>query len=262
MLFTTAARYYADYRPLYPFAMYRILADRFKLNYESLVLDIGCGPGIILLPMSRFAGRVVGIDPEPEMLHEARLRTPPDSGVTLIQARAEHLLQFRDMLNGATLATFGRSFHWTNRRMVLDILDELIAPGGGVAIMTGIGWTTRHRADDIERIVRDVLTTFAPDGMRYRGMDQRDLSYSRHKEVLARSPFSDVDVLYFPVHHTWTVPDYIRFLFTTSTGAQIGDYADKRAVQAALYKKMMALRPDGLIERRGMLHVYVGRRPA
>lgn len=262
MLFTTAARYYADLRPLYPFAMFQVLADRFQLDYESLVIDVGCGPGIILLPMSRFAGRVVGIDPEPQMLHEVRRRTPLDSGVGLIQAKAEHMLQFRDLLHGAKLATFGRSFHWTNRRYVLKVLDQLLAPGGGVAITAGPGHGVGHEPTDVETASQAVLRAFATSATRIRRNQFIDAAAAHnHQTILAQSAFSDIDEVYFPTKRTWTIPEYIGYLGTTSTGAQIMEEAGRERVRAALHNKLMALRPSGIIERRGLLTVYIAKRP-
>ena len=56
----------------------RSLIDMLDLQSESSVLEIGCGPGVLL---SLFAeaiprGRVVGVDPSPTMLHQARRRNP------------------------------------------------------------------------------------------------------------------------------------------------------------------------------------------
>lgn len=261
MLFTSAARYYADYRPRYPLAMFRVLADRFKLNYESLVLDIGCGPGVVLLPMSRFAGRVVGVDPEPEMLREARQRTPHDSGIVLVQSTAEHLLQFRDLMQGATLATFGRSFHWTNRRFALQVLDELLAPAGGVVILGGPGWRDSRFRSDPEQAALEVLRDLEPTAMRYRRFDHVDVNPQRHETVLKNSAFSEVDELYFPVTYRWTVPDYMRMLATTSYGAQIIEARGAAVVQAAVFDKLRALALGGVITRRGVVTVTIGRRP-
>ncbi|WP_255437433.1 bifunctional 2-polyprenyl-6-hydroxyphenol methylase/3-demethylubiquinol 3-O-methyltransferase UbiG [Thalassobacillus sp. CUG 92003] len=71
-LFKGAASYYATYRPTYPSSLIRFLVDRFSLNGTQNLLDLGCGPGRLALRFSDWCEKIVGVDPEPEMIEEAQ----------------------------------------------------------------------------------------------------------------------------------------------------------------------------------------------
>ncbi|WLR42093.1 hypothetical protein LC087_15170 [Bacillus carboniphilus] len=42
-LFKGSAEYYSKYRPIYPSNLIRFLVDKFSLNGEQNLLDLGCG---------------------------------------------------------------------------------------------------------------------------------------------------------------------------------------------------------------------------
>ncbi|WP_409298806.1 class I SAM-dependent methyltransferase [Peribacillus sp. SCS-26] len=134
-LFKGSAAYYSKYRPLYPSSLVRFLVDKFNLNGEQKVLDLGCGPGHLSIRLSDWCHKIVGIDTEPEMIEEAkRLHQEIRMGQihwfngTLDQYYTEHKEQFR-------LAIIAKAFHWMNRAKILDDLYDMISAGGGVAII-------------------------------------------------------------------------------------------------------------------------------
>ena len=55
------------------------------MDRDARVLDLGCGPGTLAIPMAGFAGEVVAVDVEPEMLDQLRRAAPPN--VTVVEAR-------------------------------------------------------------------------------------------------------------------------------------------------------------------------------
>ena len=66
------ADYYARYRRGYPAAVADAIAAAFDLCPADVVLDLGCGTGQLSVPLAARAGRVIGMDPEPDMLAQAR----------------------------------------------------------------------------------------------------------------------------------------------------------------------------------------------
>jgi ubiquinone/menaquinone biosynthesis C-methylase UbiE len=46
------------------------VVERFQLDGQGRVLDLGCGTGQLTLPLARHCEEIVGTDPEPEMLAE------------------------------------------------------------------------------------------------------------------------------------------------------------------------------------------------
>jgi ubiquinone/menaquinone biosynthesis C-methylase UbiE len=66
------AELYARFRRGYPPAVVDIVAGHFGLTRGDVVVDLGCGTGQLALPIGRRVGAVIGVDPEPDMLAQAR----------------------------------------------------------------------------------------------------------------------------------------------------------------------------------------------
>ncbi|MFE7765815.1 class I SAM-dependent methyltransferase [Streptomyces sp. NPDC057438] len=128
-LFRGSAAHYARGRLPYAPGFPETLAGALGLDGRGRLLDVGCGPGTVLLPMARFFAEVVGVDPDEDMLAEAR-RQAGRRGVTharWVAARAEDLPaglgEFRAVV-------FAQSFHWTHRDRVAAVVREMLEPGG------------------------------------------------------------------------------------------------------------------------------------
>lgn len=67
-----AAAYYARYRRGYPDSFVDALVHALTLSRASTIIDLGCGTGQLALPLAIRVGRVIGVDPEPDMLSHAR----------------------------------------------------------------------------------------------------------------------------------------------------------------------------------------------
>jgi SAM-dependent methyltransferase len=122
--FRELANYYTTGRPTYPRLLARRIADLVGLNGSQTVLDLGTGPGFPALDFHPFAAKVIGVDPEPEMLNAAR-RNANKAGVEI---------EFGPRFGRLHLVTIGRAFHWMDRPRTLEVLDQLIEPTGGVAL--------------------------------------------------------------------------------------------------------------------------------
>ena len=70
--FAGAARYYAQYRVPYPQEMIDDLRMRAGITGRGRLLDLGCGPGRVALPLSPYFSEVWAIDREPEMIEVGR----------------------------------------------------------------------------------------------------------------------------------------------------------------------------------------------
>jgi ubiquinone/menaquinone biosynthesis C-methylase UbiE len=130
--FRNAAQYYTAGRPRYPALLARRVAEHVGGLAGARVLDLGTGPGFLAIDFSCLAGDVIGVDPEPAMLEEARRNAAADgAAVRFVAGRAETL---EPSLAPVRLVTMGRSFHWMDRARTLSVLDLLVEPGGAVAL--------------------------------------------------------------------------------------------------------------------------------
>ena len=81
-------RYAMDESP----GILRVLLDTVRKRVDPVVLEVGCGTGHWLEPLSRFSKSILGLEPSSGMLRQARRKRVPAS---LIGGRAEEL-PFRD----------------------------------------------------------------------------------------------------------------------------------------------------------------------
>jgi SAM-dependent methyltransferase len=111
------------------------LADAFGkalgLDGRGRILDVGCGPGTVTLPLAGPFQEVVGLDADAGMIQEAQ-RLAVERGVMnarWVQGRAEDLPAD---LGTFGVVTFAASFHWMDRPLVAGIIRTMLEPDGAV----------------------------------------------------------------------------------------------------------------------------------
>jgi 2-polyprenyl-3-methyl-5-hydroxy-6-metoxy-1,4-benzoquinol methylase len=131
--FTSAIPHYINGRPAYAERLVAWLARETGLNARSRVLDLGCGPGSLTLPLSRFGGTTLGIDADASMISAAR-QAAEIAGAD-IDWRVGSSFDLGADLAPLDLITIARAFHWMDREAALKRFDEIVAPGGAVALV-------------------------------------------------------------------------------------------------------------------------------
>ena len=111
------------------------LADAFEkaleLDVRGRLLDVGCGPGTVTLPLAGVFQEVVGLDADAGMIREAQ-RLASERGVMnarWVHGRAEDLPAD---LGTFGVVTFAASFHWMDRPLVAGIIRRMLEPYGVV----------------------------------------------------------------------------------------------------------------------------------
>lgn len=205
--FRTAAAYYRRYRPAYPPQLIARLAEAAGLDREARVLDLGCGPGSLAIPLAAHAGEVVAVDVEPEMIAELSHVSPPN--VTAVQARAEDV---NERWGSFRLATAGRAIHWFDAPLVLDNLSRITS-------------TVALCADDSRDSEAETLALSLALELIDEPLSKDSKSTFRYADILPTSPFSNVEVVSVEVERTWTPDDLIGFAYSTSTASpeRLGD---------------------------------------
>jgi SAM-dependent methyltransferase len=131
--FSATADLYARWRPGYPTALRDYLLALVAGERPAtppatpLLADIGCGTGISTRLFAGPGRRVIGIDPNSEMLAEARRSTPSDLDVEyrLGEATATGL-----PAECAALITVAQAFHWFDIQAALAEFRRILKPGG------------------------------------------------------------------------------------------------------------------------------------
>ncbi|MGH6982950.1 MAG: class I SAM-dependent methyltransferase [Stellaceae bacterium] len=130
--FETTAPTYATHREPYPPAFFAAAADALKLAGREALIDLGTGPGLLALGFAPYVGRIVGVDPEPAMIAEAR-RAAAAAKVKfpVIEGRAEDVPAD---LGPFDLVAIGRALHWLDRDATLATFDRILAPKSRILI--------------------------------------------------------------------------------------------------------------------------------
>ena len=100
-------------------------------RWPRAVTQFGCGPGTVALLLSKLFEEVIGLDPDADMLREAR-RIASDrqiSNASWVQLRAEELPH---ALGSFLVVTFAASFHWMDRLLVARTVKDMLDPEGVV----------------------------------------------------------------------------------------------------------------------------------
>jgi ubiquinone/menaquinone biosynthesis C-methylase UbiE len=267
-LFAGTAAHYLRGRPAYAHALPEFLVREANLRGRR-VLDVGCGPGTIAVDLAPFAGEVVGLDPDAEMLAEAA-RHAGRRGVANVRwvlGRAEDLGTLD--LGRFALVTFAQSFHWADREAVAEVVYDVLEPGGVLAL---IG----HEVDGRPRptgpgsppipheAIRDLIA-------RYLGSERRAgqgtvvLPTERYEEVLARTRFGRAETVYLEGRSdlVQSVEDVLANVHSMSYAAPplFGDRLD--AFDADLRALLASTSPSGTSwDWPGDTGVLLARKPA
>ncbi|WP_091671625.1 class I SAM-dependent methyltransferase [Amycolatopsis marina] len=131
--------FYQRYRRGYPDAVPDAIVRKFGLNRDDLALDLGCGTGQLTLPLAERVGHVLGIDPEPDMLHRAR-SAAIERGVGNVGwlLGSDTDLPALGQLLGRPIGavTIGQALHWMDHDALFRTLGTWLRAGGGVAVVS------------------------------------------------------------------------------------------------------------------------------
>ena len=134
------AELYARFRRGYPPDVVDIVAGHFGLTRGDVVIDLGCGTGQLALPISQRVGAVIGVDPEPDMLVQARRAAEERDARNLlwIVGSDRDMEALARVLGQGRLAAvvIGQALHWMQPESLFGVLVGLVRPGGGVAVIT------------------------------------------------------------------------------------------------------------------------------
>lgn len=119
------------HRPPYPAGVFTIL--RSLVGQPSVGLDLGCGTGDVARQLAQIVDVVDAVDCSQGMIEQGkRLPGGDHSNLCWILGRAEEVTLPRSSYG---LVTAGESLHWMDWDRLLPRLDELLVPGGYLAII-------------------------------------------------------------------------------------------------------------------------------
>jgi ubiquinone/menaquinone biosynthesis C-methylase UbiE len=252
--FDGTAEYYAVGRPPYSAQLADTMARELSLDATGQLLDVGCGPGVLVLPLARLFDQVTALDPEPGML-EAGRRHCQEAGVTnvrWVQGVAEDIATLN--LGSWRVVTFGQSFHRVRRLEVAETVYDQLGPGGALVLIS-------HHADDgrprpanpgypeiPHAGVRKLILDYLGDSTRHYLATWNEGQPARFEDTLSQTRFGGSRTIYAAGR-----PDLVRDIDTVVANYFSLSYAaprwfgDRRAdFEADLRHLLLEYSPSGL----------------
>jgi SAM-dependent methyltransferase len=117
---------YDRFRPSPPDAVFDVLTFLAGVEQPELVVDFGCGTGLASRAWAARANAVVGVEPNPRMIQQARERTG-EPRVRYVEAYAAET----GLPDGeADLVTCFQAFHWMEPQPALAEAARILREGG------------------------------------------------------------------------------------------------------------------------------------
>jgi SAM-dependent methyltransferase len=208
--FAGTAQYYRRGRPPYSAHLGAVLASELGLDGTGNLLDVGSGPGTVGLQLAPLFEHVTLLEPDADMLDEARSYAAEEriTAVDFVRATAEDLPSLT--LPPLRAVTFGQSFHRTDRELVADAVYDKLQPGGSIVLIVHDPNRPPSRQppdtppiphDDIDRLIASYLGPERRSGAR----PAKSYPAERLEQTLARTRFGTPRVIRAPGR-----PDVIR----------------------------------------------------
>jgi ubiquinone/menaquinone biosynthesis C-methylase UbiE len=252
--FEGTAEYYAVGRPPYSAQLADTIARELPLDGTGQLLDVGCGPGALELPLAPLFDHVTALDPEPGMLQagQRRCQQARVANVRWVQGVAEDIAALNP---GSWRAiTFGQSFHRVRQLEVAEAVYDLLVPGGSLVLISHNAVDGRPRPANPgypevpHTAVRKLILDYLGDGTRHYLATWNEGQPARFEDTLSQTRFGGSRTIYAPGR-----PDLIRDIDTIVASYFSLSYAaprwfgDRRAdFEYDLRHLLREYSPDGL----------------
>jgi trans-aconitate methyltransferase len=190
------AEQYAKYRRGYPEVVVEAIVKRLRLGPEDMVLDLGCGTGLLTQALARRTRMAIGVDPEADMLAVARQTTDTDlsSKVVWILGFDADLPSVRSLVGAHALraVTIAQALHFMDYAALFHDAKVLLRAGGGVAVVAN-GVPLWQQDSDWSRALRTALEEwFRADATATCGTDAA--TQKRYAEALTAAGYKVFEV--------------------------------------------------------------------
>lgn len=249
--FAECAPYYKFRAPYAPEAIASIRAT-FGLNRSSRVLDLGCGPGTVTIPLAGVVGSVVAVDPCMEMIEEGRKIAHCGN----VQWRCMKAEDVTNEMGDFDVVTMGQSFHWMHRDRVLSQVAKLIKPSGGLVV---INPGHRRPQESWEPLVYGVIARYVAPSARH---PSRSPELAHEPSLLRSEFFSEFTSTEYAMTFERDIDSIIGYVYSSSTSPRSAFGTRAQAFEIELSAALRRMSPSGVFKERVETELIVARKRA
>jgi trans-aconitate methyltransferase len=249
------SEYYQRFRRGYPPEVGDALAAAFGLTRDDVVLDLGCGTGQLTRVLAPRVGAVLGMDPEPAMLDQARKAGSPPNVSWLLGADSDVgalTPAFGPRRLGAV--TVAQALHWMDHARLFEATRPLLRPGGGVAVVTN-GEPLWLQDTAWSAALREVLSSFLGTPL-HRTCGTDEPSQSRYADALLAAGYA-VDSQVVSYDGLLSIEEIVGGVFSAMSPSQL-PAAEARPAFTEHVREAVA--PHGPLREQVQVRILTGTR--
>ncbi|WP_246955686.1 class I SAM-dependent methyltransferase [Brachybacterium sp. Marseille-Q7125] len=170
-------------------AHFRHWIERHLPAAPQRILDVGCGRGDLVAALAERSCEVVGLDPDPGMVTQARRRTHTLTNVRILQGSlAEHTAS-SEHHGRYDVVTMVASVHHMTLDEALESARKLLAPGGRLLVVTLVHPASRlDHAWDILNALTNPLIGLVKHPRPHRNAPRRNIQDAQDTSDSMRGP--------------------------------------------------------------------------
>lgn len=251
--FEGTAEYYAVGRPPYSAQLADTVARELSLDGTGRLLDVGCGPGVLVLALAQWFDHVTALDPDSGMLRVGRQRCQQAGvlNVRWLQGVAEDIVELN--LGSWRVVTFGQSFHRVRRLEVAEAVYDLLVPEGSLVLISHNVDDNRPRPANPGRpevphaAVRELILDYLGESTRRYLATWDEGQPARFEDTLLQTRFGGSRTVYVPGRPDLVSADTVVANCFSLSYAAPRWFGDRRAdFEADLRHLLHKHSPDGL----------------
>jgi SAM-dependent methyltransferase len=123
---------YVKYRPDYPREIIAFLSETCGLTKDSVIADVGCGPGISSRMFVENGNRVIGVEPNDAMREAARKFLAEYEDFEIVDGRSD-ATTLPD--NSVDFVTAAQAFHWFDATMTRPEFERILKGNGHIVLI-------------------------------------------------------------------------------------------------------------------------------
>jgi ubiquinone/menaquinone biosynthesis C-methylase UbiE len=233
----------------YPQELFTLVLTQLSENARTAYIDLGCGTGELLFPLSKHFQHCFGVDPDEDMLRVAaeKMKKMNITNAQLIQSTAEAYLTNLPKNTLIDLVTAGRSFHWMQQEFVArEVYARLNNGGMFVLLGEADGGIWKRKTPWAQTVHRIILENF-PHKEAFVPAKGHSTSIEIIRSNLRKIPFSTIEDYTIEVQQQWDIPMILNLFYSGSGFLDwLGD--DKEDFEAQVNEALLLLNPTGKFE--------------